>query len=152
MGVVYDEVQTTQSKLGVIRMENSRFRVVAGSAVLLSVVVTITVAQVMRPAPVLHDLAGRDNCLMCHSVGAMEMVTDVPANHVDRENVTCLWCHGPQSAMLTTVPPQFAHDTAGRDNCLMCHAPGAMDPVPDTPDDHEGRESTHCLMCHQQAD
>ena len=133
-------------------MQNRHSRVVAGFAVLLSVVVTMTVAQTTRPAQVLHDLTGRDNCLMCHQVGAREMVTDVPESHVDRENVTCLWCHGPQSVMQTTDPPRFAHDIAGRDNCLMCHAPGAMEQVPDTPDDHEGRESTHCLMCHRKVD
>ncbi len=132
-------------------MNNGRYRTVVGSMLLAAVLVTLTVAQVMRPAPVLHDLAGRDNCLMCHQVDAMEMVTNVPESHAGRENITCMWCHGPESPMLTIDPPTFGHDIAGREDCLMCHAPGAMEPVTDTPASHEGRESTHCLMCHLQA-
>jgi len=133
-------------------MDKRRFVTAMGSIFLLGAVVTMAVAQVVRPMPVPHDLAGRDNCLMCHRAGAMEPVTDVPQSHADRENITCLWCHGPDSPLLTTDPAVITHDLAGRDDCLMCHAPGAMEPVTDTPANHEGRESTHCLMCHRQAD
>lgn len=132
-------------------MGNGCYRLAAGSALMLIAAVTMAVAQAPKPAVVLHDLAGRDNCLMCHRPGAMEMVTDAPANHAGRESVTCLWCHGSDARVRTVDPPTFAHDLAGRDNCLMCHAPGAMEPVPDTPQDHGGRESKHCLMCHRRS-
>jgi hypothetical protein len=133
-------------------MNERRFVAVTGSVVLLGVSVTVAVAQVLRPMPVPHDLAGRDDCLMCHQVGAMDPVTDIPPSHTDRVNMTCLWCHGPESPLLTTDPPAIQHDLAGRDDCLMCHAPGAMEPVTDTPANHEGRENSQCLMCHRQAD
>ena len=133
-------------------MSRKRFTTLAGSLLLTGLLVTVAVAQVVRPPVVPHDLAGRDNCLMCHQVGAMEPVTDVPASHVDRTSITCLWCHGPDALMLTTDPAVITHDLAGRDNCLMCHAPGAMEPVTDTPADHSGRESVHCRMCHHTAE
>jgi hypothetical protein len=123
-----------------------------GSIMLLGLVVTATVAQVIRPMPVPHDLAGRDDCLMCHQVGAMDAVTEVPPSHADRANKTCMWCHGADSPLQTTDPALILHDLAGRDDCLMCHAPGAMEGVTETPANHEGRESSDCMMCHRQAD
>jgi hypothetical protein len=133
-------------------MNKPRAAGITGTVLLSLVIVTAAVAQTLRPAPVLHDLAGRDDCLMCHQMGAMEVVTDVPETHAGWQSGTCLWCHHPDSPMRTIEPPTIKHDTAGRDDCLMCHAPGAMEPVPDTPESHEGRESTHCGMCHHPAD
>ena len=133
-------------------MHHRRFIASTGSSLLMVFLATVAVAQVVRPTEVPHDLAGRDDCLMCHQVGAMEPVTDVPPSHAERASVTCLWCHGPAVRMLTTDPAIIPHDLAGRDDCLMCHAPGAMEPVTDTPADHEGRESKHCQMCHRTAD
>lgn len=123
-----------------------------GSLLWAGALVPIAVAQLVRPAPVPHDLAGRDSCLMCHQVGAMEAVTDITPNHADWANITCLWCHATDSPMLTIDPPVIPHITAGRDDCLMCHAPGAMEPVTDTPPSHEGRQSEHCRMCHMPAE
>jgi hypothetical protein len=40
------------------------------------------------------------------------------------------------------------HDLENKANCLMCHAPGVMAPVPDTPKTHEGRTVETCLWCH----
>ena len=133
-------------------MNHRRIISLTGSMLSTGVLVTVAVAQMVRPTPVPHDLAGRDNCLMCHQIGAMEPVTDVPPSHAERASITCLWCHGPESPLLTTDPPVITHDIAGRDDCLMCHTPGAMEPVPDTPANHEGRESTHCRMCHTTVD
>ncbi len=133
-------------------MDFQRFTTIAGPGLLVGLVVTVAFAQTMKPRPVLHDLAGRDNCLMCHEAGVMEPVTDVPSDHAGWESVTCLWCHAPDSPVLTTEPNYIPHDLAGRDDCLMCHAPGAMDAVPNTPEDHEGRESSHCQMCHERAE
>jgi len=132
-------------------MSHKRFKTPTGTLLVMGFFVTAALAQVVRPPVVPHDLAGRDDCLMCHRVGAMEPVTDVPPSHADRTSITCLWCHGPESPVLTTDPPVIPHDLAGRDNCLMCHAPGAMEPVPDTPANHVGRENTHCPMCHKPA-
>ena len=116
----------------------SNLRVSASIGVLLLVGVG-AVQQATKPAPVTHDLAGRDNCLMCHTAGAMEPVPDVPASHAADADIQ------------TADPPAIAHDTAGRDNCLMCHTPGAMEPVPDVPASHEGRGIEHCGMCHKPA-
>jgi len=47
-----------------------------------------------------------------------------------------------------TKSPAVTHDVEGKANCLMCHAPGVMEPVPDVPADHEGRTIETCMMCH----
>ena len=95
-------------------MSHRRFVTSTGSILLMGFLVTVAVAQVVRPGEVPHDLAGRDDCLMCHQVGAMEPVTDVPPSHADRASVTCLWCHGPAATMLTTDPAIILHHLAGR--------------------------------------
>jgi hypothetical protein len=41
-----------------------------------------------------HDLAGRDQCVMCHG-GAMEGIKAVPANHKGFDNKNCTVCHKP---------------------------------------------------------
>jgi nitrate/TMAO reductase-like tetraheme cytochrome c subunit len=42
-----------------------------------------------------HDLAGRDNCLMCHDpAGGLK---PAPSDHVGRTNDTCQGCHRPES-------------------------------------------------------
>ena len=87
---------------------------------------------------------------MCHAVGVMPPVPDVPASHEGRANETCLWCHAADSPMTTTGAPQTSHDLAGKDNCMMCHAVGVMPPVPDVPASHEGRANETCLWCHTQ--
>jgi hypothetical protein len=53
----------------------------------------------------------------------------------------------PASAQMEGIMP-VSHDTEGRDACLMCHAPGAMEPIPDVPASHEGRTEAVCLWCH----
>jgi hypothetical protein len=103
------------------------------------------------PPAMAHDAAGRDNCLMCHKAGAMEPVPDVPASHADYTNDICMMCHAPDAAVQTTAPPAIPHPLEGRDNCLMCHTAGAMEPVPDVPADHEGRGNNLCRLCHAPA-
>jgi len=51
-------------------------------------------------------------------------------------------------ALAQEKPKAMAHDAEGKDNCLMCHTPGVMEPVPDAPASHEGRGSEVCLWCH----
>ena len=53
----------------------------------------------------------------------------------------------PASAQLKA--PAMAHDAAGKENCMMCHAVGVMEPVPDVPADHEGRTNEMCTWCHK---
>jgi hypothetical protein len=98
-----------------------------------------------------HDLAGKENCMMCHAAGVMEPVPDIPASHEGRAVETCLWCHAADSPMVTTGATQTTHDLAGKENCLMCHAAGVMEPVPDAPASHEGRGVETCLWCHTAA-
>lgn len=138
------------TETGVFEMNIRRIPAVVAVAS-VALVSMAAMLQDAKPMAVPHDLAGRDNCLMCHTAGAMEAVPDVPASHADRPNETCLWCHAPDSKMLTTTPKQVTHDLAGRDQCMMCHKAGAMEPVPDAPADHEGRDVKYCTLCHKPA-
>lgn len=45
-------------------------------------------------------------------------------------------------------PVAVRHEVADRADCLMCHAPGAMEGVPAVPATHEGRPNETCLWCH----
>ncbi len=125
-----------------------------------------------------HDLAGRDQCLLCHAVGGP--APNVPADHAGRTNDMCQSCHKPAGAAApagptvtatataaataaatatmtvtaTTVPattgvPTIPHDLAGRDQCLLCHAVGG--PAPNVPADHAGRTNDMCESCHKPA-
>ena len=47
-----------------------------------------------KTAPVVtHVSAGREKCMMCHNIGVMEAVPDVPADHKDRAENLCSLCH-----------------------------------------------------------
>jgi hypothetical protein len=115
------------------------------------------------PPAIPHDLAGRDNCLVCHNPdGGMK---PAPANHAGRTTDTCQTCHRPAATQAATPeitpeatstpsaagaqagPPAIPHDLAGRDNCLMCHDPnGGLKPAPA---DHAGRTVDMCQTCHK---
>ncbi|MFH1764635.1 MAG: hypothetical protein ABIF09_10625 [Gemmatimonadota bacterium] len=107
-------------------------------------------AQVKVKA-VSHDVEGKANCIMCHAVGVMEPVPDVPASHEGRANESCMMCHAPDSPMVTTGSKLIPHDLEGKANCLMCHAAGVMPPVTDVPASHEGRVVEMCTWCHKTA-
>ena len=107
--------------------------------------------QGSKPKVMGYDAEGREQCMMCHKAGAMEAVPDAPASHDDRDLETCLMCHGADSPMQTAEPKVILHALEGRDNCLMCHAPGAMEPIPDAPASHEGWDIKYCVMCHETA-
>jgi hypothetical protein len=49
-----------------------------------------------------------------------------------------------------TKPTAVSHDLEGRDQCLMCHTAGVMEPVPDVPESHVDRPNETCLWCHAQ--
>lgn len=107
-----------------------------------------TQAAAKPPVPK-HELAGREKCLSCHATGTAEGAKAIPANHKDRAEATCVWCHAKDAAMQTKTPPQIAHTLQGRGMCLMCHKVGVMPAVPDVPADHQGRTEKQCQMCHQ---
>jgi hypothetical protein len=136
-------------------MKHNKLVALAGMLALLGVPAAATAqakpaaAAPSHPPAVKHELTGRDNCMMCHAVGVMEKVPDVPADHAGRGNETCLWCHAPNAAMQTRTPKPIDHTLEGRSNCLMCHKEGAMPGVPAAPADHAGRENTTCQMCHK---
>ena len=48
--------------------------------------------QTNAPPHIPHDLAGREQCTMCHS-GAMEGIKAEPASHKGRDVKTCTMCH-----------------------------------------------------------
>lgn len=123
---------------------------IAAGLILSLALVTQAQAQVITEA-MSHDVAGKENCMMCHAIGVMPPVPDVPANHEGRGNETCLWCHAADSPMTTTGATQTTHEIEGKENCMMCHAAGVMPPVPDVPASHEGRGNETCLWCHTKA-
>ena len=125
-----------------------RFVGLGGGLFLLGLLAAPIMAQ-EKPPVTSHDLAGKENCMMCHAVGVMEPVPDVPADHKERGNETCQWCHAKDAAVQTKPVPAIAHDLAGKDNCMMCHAVGVMPPVPDVPADHKDRANTTCQWCHK---
>jgi hypothetical protein len=120
----------------------------SGALFVLALASSPASAQLKAPA-MAHDAAGKENCMMCHAVGVMEPVPDVPADHEGRTNDQCQMCHAPDSPMVTMGAPAMGHDPAGKENCMMCHAVGVMEPVPDVPADHEGRTNEMCTWCHK---
>lgn len=123
---------------------------VAAGLILALALVSQAQAQVITNA-MAHEVEGKENCMMCHAIGVMPPVPDVPADHEGRGNETCVWCHAPDSPMTTTGATQTTHDLEGKENCMMCHAAGVMPPVPDVPATHEGRGNETCLWCHTKA-
>ena len=124
-----------------------RFASLSGTVFLMALMASPLMAQ-EKPPVTPHDLAGKENCLMCHTPGVMAPVPDVPASHEGPGIESCQWCHAADSPMQGDGATQTSHDLAGKDNCLMCHTPGAMAPVPDVPASHEGRGNESCLWCH----
>jgi hypothetical protein len=45
-------------------------------------------------------------------------------------------------------PPVMKHAAGGRENCMMCHARGVMEAVPDVPESHAGWPVESCQWCH----
>jgi hypothetical protein len=105
-------------------------------------------AEVMKPTVVSHSVEGKAQCMMCHKVGVMEAVPDAPANHAERPNETCMWCHAADAAVQTKAAAAIPHDLAGKANCTMCHS-GAMPNIPASP--HEGIDNKYCGLCHKVA-
>ena len=116
------------------------------TAAMLLVVAGSAVAQDAKPPVMSHDLAGKENCVMCHS-GAMEGIPAQPADHEGRALDTCLLCHAADAEMQTSAASAPPHDLAGKEACSMCHS-GAMEGMPAAPASHEGRVDDSCTLCH----
>ena len=44
------------------------------------------------PTAIPHDMAGKENCAMCHGEGVMG-AAKMPANHGEMKNENCTLCH-----------------------------------------------------------
>lgn len=122
--------------------------VVVTAAAMLFVAAGTASAQDAPPV-MPHDMAGKENCVMCHS-GAMEGIPAAPESHEAFEVDDCAMCHAPDAEVQTMAAPAIPHDLAGKDNCAMCHS-GAMEGIPAPPESHEGREADTCQWCHSPA-
>jgi hypothetical protein len=113
------------------------------------------------PTAIPHEVAGREQCLMCHDPGGT--VRPAPQDHAGRSEDTCQMCHKPaataggsepeataEEQSETNAAPAIPHDLAGRDDCLVCHNPtGGLKPAPAN---HAGRASDTCQTCHRLED
>ena len=102
--------------------------------------------EAAKPPVPPHDLAGKENCTMCHKVGG-EM-GGMPANHEGYTAANCLLCHSANSPMQSGSPPAIPHGLEGKDNCLMCHKTGVMN-APKAPESHADFKNEDCGTCHK---
>ena len=93
-----------------------------------------TEAEEHLPAPVKHDVEGRENCLMCHAVDLL------PESHKTGafSNSDCLLCHTTEDAESPDASTEQAPTAAGgvsfvsdvlpmfEANCASCHAETAL--------------------------
>jgi hypothetical protein len=104
----------------------------------------------MVPPPIPHTVEeARQDCLLCHAVGAVEASPIPPdANHEDADEL-CRTCHAllPQPALPAVAPPGIPHDLMGREDCLMCHKMGIAF-ASRIPDNHTGLTVGLCQTCH----
>lgn len=110
------------------------------------------VAGVAGLAAVSHNTEGKEECLVCHGVGATP-ISDVPDTHEGRGNDSCMWCHAAESPMLTMTPTATPHARATAEtDCMRCHAPGANERAGSVPETHGDRGSETCLWCHKKVE
>jgi cytochrome c5 len=116
-------------------------------AVLLLVGATSLSAQEKAPVTP-HDLAGKENCAMCHAEGVMG-ATKFPAGHEAIDQANCQLCHAADSPVQVAegAAPAIPHDMAGKENCAMCHAEGVMGATK-TPANHGDIGQEKCSVCH----
>ena len=62
--------------------------------------------------------------------------------------IVAVMCLLAAPAFSQVKPKVMSHDTVNKEDCLMCHRAGLMEPVPDVPESHAGRTSDVCLWCH----
>ena len=106
-----------------------------------------TVVAVPNPIP--HALEGREDCFVCHAIGAVDAPA-VPADH-EEDVMLCTTCHAVwlASVIAAAAPPAIPHSVEGREDCLVCHNLGTAD-APRIPDNHDGLASAICQTCHLQ--
>jgi len=103
-----------------------------------------------KPAVPEHDMAGKDNCAMCHAEGVTG-ATKTPASHEGRDQKSCVACHSADSPLQAgTAPTAISHDLEGKENCAMCHAEGVMG-ANKTPESHGDGVAGQCVACHKPA-
>ena len=103
-----------------------------------------------KPSVPEHDMAGKDNCAMCHAEGVMG-ATKTPASHEGRDQKNCVVCHSASSpAQSGAAAVGIPHDMEGKENCAMCHGEGVMGAAK-TPDNHGDDMAGKCSACHKPA-
>ncbi len=86
-----------------------------------------------------------DLCVLCH-----EQAPGRPAGFPVVELAThyggapCMGCHEPHG-VVATRPPHISHQIEGIPECIACHAPDALKPVPVG---HEPAADAVCRQCH----
>ncbi|MCL7961919.1 MAG: hypothetical protein M8860_03575, partial [marine benthic group bacterium] len=55
-----------------------------------------------KPPVTPHDMAGKENCAMCHAEGVMG-ATKSPASHEGFDQANCQLCHGESSPVQTAA-------------------------------------------------
>ena len=124
--------------------------VVITTAAMLFVVAGSALAQDAKPPVMTHDMAGKENCAMCHDSGAMG-APKAPASHEGFKNENCMLCHAETSPLQAgNAPPAIPHDLEGKENCAMCHGSGVMG-APKAPESHKDFKSENCGLCHKPA-
>ncbi|MDH3289631.1 MAG: hypothetical protein OEO20_05055 [Gemmatimonadota bacterium] len=108
-------------------------------------------APAKKPPVLIHTTEDRANCMMCHS-GKMQGLPAAPADHAERPNESCAFCHAADAAIQTKEPKAIPHALEGQANCLMCHS-GKMANIPAPPaESHLDKginDSKYCGYCHK---
>jgi pyruvate/2-oxoglutarate dehydrogenase complex dihydrolipoamide acyltransferase (E2) component len=118
--------------------------VLAVPIVLLSAAVSAWGLPLLQIPEVPHPVEGREDCLACHDTGGIE---PFPEDHAGRTSDVCTMCHeaGESEVEAEEIPP-VPHPVDGREDCLACHDTDGIEPFPE---DHAGRTSDTCTMCHE---
>jgi hypothetical protein len=102
-----------------------------------------------KPPVTPHDMAGKENCAMCHAEGVMG-ATKMPASHEGFDKANCQLCHSAESPMQSAAVKAIPHELEGKENCAMCHAEGVMGAAK-MPENHGDAVKDKCDVCHKPA-
>ena len=88
----------------------------------------------------------RESCGLCHGRVFARRGTFPQVDMSEHGGLSnCVACHNPHDPAGEELPV-IPQPLEGRDECLLCHGSGGMEP---SPEDHEGRGQDTCLNCHQ---